>query len=71
MENIGMLFNSHKMKYVQMDEYFSSINIDKKEKIFYLFIDFEYIMSKYLYTIGYNDTKDMTITEQDTNEFIM
>ena len=69
MENIGMLFNSHKMKYVYLDEWFS--NTDKKEKIFYLFIDFEYILSKYLHTIGYHDVKDMEITDEAVNEFIM
>lgn len=69
MDNISLLFNTHKMKYNNLTEFFSYLN-NEKEKIFYYFIDFDYLMSKYLYTIGYFSTKNMKITKEMTNIFI-
>ena len=66
--SIELLFNTHKMKYIEMDNYF---NFDIKEKkTIYFFLDFDYIFSKYLYNIDYRSHKDMEITTDMTNEFL-
>lgn len=64
-ELVGIMFNSQKIKYSELDLYFQRTNV---EKIIYYCIDFDYIMSKYLYAIDYD--KDIKFTEEDINDFI-
>lgn len=72
MNNSSILFNTHKMKYASMNGFFqNTLDTNIKEKIFYYFIDLDYILSKYLYTIGYFDIKDMKIDDDITNDFII
>ena len=69
MNDVDIMFNSHKLKYNIMNDYF---NFDIKEKkTIYFFIDFDFILSKYLYTIDYHSSKDMIITKEMTNEFLI
>lgn len=66
--NISTLFNSHKMKYSIMTEYF---NFDpKQKKIIYFFINFDYMLEKFLYEIDYHSDKDFIISEEIANEFL-
>lgn len=72
MNNTSILFNSHKMKYITMNNFFNTtLNNDIKEKIFYYFIDLDYILSKYLYTIGYFEIKDMKIDNEIIKDFMI
>lgn len=65
---IERLFNSHKIRYALLDKY---IEYDKeKQRMAYMVIDLEYLLSKFLYNIGYMDIKDLKITEEDQNMFI-
>ena len=66
--NVSMMFNIHKMKYVDMNEYFK-FNNDEKKTI-YFNIDLDYLMGKYLYTIDFYNTKDMEITEEMTKDLV-
>lgn len=65
-ELVSIMFNSQKIKYVEMDLYFKRTSV---EKVIYYFIDFDYILNKYLYAIDYD--KDITFTEENINEFII
>lgn len=66
--NVSMMFNIHKMKYVDMNEFFK-FDI-KEKKTIYFNIDLDYLMGKYLYTIDFYNTKDMKITEEMTKDFL-
>lgn len=67
--DISTLFNTHKMKYDSMTQYF---NFDPtSKKTIYFFINFDYIMKKYLYAIDYHSDKDFIITEEMANEFLI
>lgn len=66
--SVSKLFNAHKVKYEILN---NSIDYDKsKKRTVYFIIDLEYILTKYLYNIGYIDTKDMKISEKEQNKFI-
>lgn len=69
MNNIELLFNTHKMKYTNLNNSFNFTG--DTEKIFYFFLDFDYLMGKYLYTIGYFNTKNAKITDEMTTEFLV
>lgn len=63
-----ILFNTHKMKYSDMNEYFQFD--PKEEKTFYCFIDFDWLMSKFLYAIDYFNDKSVKLTQEVSNEFL-
>ena len=63
-----ILFNTHKMKYEAMNQYF---NFDiKEEKVFYCCMDMDWLMSKFLYAIDYYNTKDAKLTPEISNDFL-
>lgn len=67
-EMVPKLFNNHKIKYSILDR---KVLYDRtKQRTVYFVIDLEYILTKYLYMIGYMDIKDMKISEDEQNQFI-
>ena len=63
---IEILFNSHKLKYRE----FSVIELEKgKKPLVYFNIDFGYLFNKYLHIINF--TEDMTLSDEDINEFVL
>lgn len=68
-ENVDIVFNSHKIKYNLLNNTF---NFDeKKHKNAYVFIDFDYLMKKFLYTIDYYNNKDMEIDDDLIDQFLV
>lgn len=68
LREIDLVFNSHKIKY----EYLNNIidfNTNKKKNA-YIFIDFDYLMKKFLYAIDYYNNKDMLLNESYTIQFM-
>lgn len=64
---ISRLFNSHKIKYTDLANYF---NFDPKEnKIVYFIIDLNYLMGKFLYHIGYE--KNSKLNKELSNLFMI
>lgn len=66
--NIEILFNSHKIKYTKLSEY-DIFKQDGSEKHAYFFIELSFLLDKFLYTIGYNETQE--ITDEHTNYFLI
>ena len=70
MNTVSMMFNSHKVKYGLMKEELDLCIQTPNEKIFYFFIDFNYILRKYLHFIEFHETPDMEISEDMGKEFL-
>lgn len=67
--DIDIVFNSHKIRYTNLDK---TLNFDaKKHKNAYIFISFEMLMRKFLYTIDYYNNKDMKIDNDTINQFMV
>lgn len=71
MNAVSMMFNSHKVKYGLMKEELDVCIKTPNEKIFYFFIDFNYILRKYLHFIEFNENPDMEISDEMSKEFLV
>ena len=67
MNNISILFNSNKIKYDTLTMYFNE-NVNKTSILNYFFIDFDFILLKYMYV---TECYDNDFTEEAADLFIL
>lgn len=68
-EKIDVIFNSHKIRYINLDNCLKFKEDAKKNA--YIFIDFDYLIKKFLYCIDYYNNKGMIIDKDITNQFLV
>lgn len=67
--SIDKMFNKHKIKYIELDK---TIKFkENKKRNAYFFIDFDYFIKKFLYLIDYYNNKDMIISNELINQFLV
>lgn len=69
LESSDYVFNGHKIKYIELDKTFNFE--ENKKKNTYVFIDLDYLLKKFLYSINYYENKDVDLDGETEIQFIV